>query len=127
VEKSWPEYCAVKRAGACHTIASSLNGPAEELTIFCATRSNCRFQIFGDTVNTAARCESLGQPNRIHVSEATALILQANGKGGWLTQRADPVEAKGKGVLQTYWVDVGADNNPSSHPEPTTTEFDEEI
>jgi class 3 adenylate cyclase len=102
--------------------------------MFCEYTFCCwinRFQIFGDTVNTAARCESLGQPNRIHVSEATALLLQSSGKGGWLTQRADPVEAKGKGVIQTYWVNVGTVRKESSvvsssHHEPTITEFDEE-
>jgi class 3 adenylate cyclase len=73
-----------------------------------------RFQIFGDTVNTAARCESLGQPDRIHVSAATAEILQASGKGGWLTQRLDVVEAKGKGLLQTYWVSAGSAGSKAS-------------
>jgi class 3 adenylate cyclase len=57
-------------------------------------------------VNVASRCESLGQPNRIHVSEATAQILQASGRGHWLSRRLDPVEAKGKGIMQTFWVNV---------------------
>jgi hypothetical protein len=50
---------------------------------------------------------------------------------GGFSQRTDPVEAKGKGVLQTYWVNVGAVRTESSvvsssHHEPTTTEIDEE-
>jgi hypothetical protein len=62
-----------------------------------------RFQLFGDTVNTAARMESNGLPNRIQVSQSTADLLKADGKGHWLTLRQDLVNAKGKGLMQTYW------------------------
>ncbi|CAB9506880.1 Receptor-type guanylate cyclase gcy [Seminavis robusta] len=65
-----------------------------------------RFQVFGDTVNTAARCESTGVPNRIQVSEVTAALIRDAGKGGWLKAREDLVEAKGKGKLQTYWLNT---------------------
>jgi class 3 adenylate cyclase len=63
-----------------------------------------RFQLFGDTVNTAARMESCGQMGRVHVSESTAALLESAGKAGWVTRREDLVEAKGKGSLQTYWI-----------------------
>lgn len=63
-----------------------------------------RFQLFGDTVNTCARVEGTGAKNRIHVSEATALLLKAAGKDSWLIQRGQKVNAKGKGEMQTYWV-----------------------
>jgi class 3 adenylate cyclase len=64
-----------------------------------------RFQLFGDTVNTAARMESTGERNRIHLSYETAKLLIGSNKGHWLKQRTDLVQAKGKGVLQTYWLD----------------------
>ena len=63
-----------------------------------------RFQLFGDTVNTASRMESLGLPGVIHASEETAKILIDAGKGSWLTEREGGVEAKGKGVLRTFFV-----------------------
>lgn len=63
-----------------------------------------RFQIFGDTVNTAARMESNGLPHRIQVSESTAKLLMEAGKRDWVAPRADLVAAKGKGTMQTYWV-----------------------
>ena len=63
-----------------------------------------RFQLFGDTMNTASRMESTGIPNRIKVSQDTADLLIADGKSAWVTPRSDQVTAKGKGVLQTYFV-----------------------
>ncbi|CAB9497504.1 Receptor-type guanylate cyclase gcy [Seminavis robusta] len=75
-----------------------------------------RFQIFGDTVNTASRMESSGVPNGIHVSESTAQFLKQAGKEHWLTPREDKITAKGKGEMQTYWVVVssGGSTAPAS-------------
>jgi class 3 adenylate cyclase len=41
---------------------------------------NARFQLFGDTVNTAARMESNGAPSMVHISQETANELTARGK-----------------------------------------------
>jgi Adenylate and Guanylate cyclase catalytic domain len=54
----------------------------------------------------AARMESNGKKDCIHVSEATANLLMASGKQRWLTPRKDKVVAKGKGEMQTYWLEV---------------------
>jgi 3'5'-cyclic nucleotide phosphodiesterase/Adenylate and Guanylate cyclase catalytic domain len=63
-----------------------------------------RFQLFGDTMNTAARIESTGEKNRIHLSLQTASYLIESGKGDWVVERTSLVSAKGKGDLQTYWL-----------------------
>mmetsp|Transcript_12061 Transcript_12061/g.27486 ORF Transcript_12061/g.27486 Transcript_12061/m.27486 type:complete len:1731 (+) Transcript_12061:313-5505(+) len=63
-----------------------------------------RFQLFGDTINVASRMESTGEKNLIQVSQATAEQLRAFGKGHWLTPRDTPVSAKGKGSIQTFWL-----------------------
>lgn len=83
---------------------------------------NCRFQLFGDTVNTAARVETNGERGRIHCSSSTFELLVEAGKEQWCAKRPDKIVAKGKGEMQTYWVDprssaqvaqstTGSDNN----------------
>jgi hypothetical protein len=56
------------------------------------------------TVNTAARMESTGARNRIHCSQETADLLEQAGKQ-WTRKREDLVCAKGKGDLQTFWIE----------------------
>ena len=67
-------------------------------------------QLFGDTVNTASRMETTGQPGRIHASQTTADELISSGKGDWLEAREEEIVAKGKGKMQTYWVSPSQDN-----------------
>ena len=64
-----------------------------------------RFQLFGDTVNTASRFESNGMPGKIQASEATARLLREAGKDDWLEEREGGIEAKGKGKLNAYFVE----------------------
>jgi hypothetical protein len=63
-----------------------------------------RFQLFGDSVNTTARIESTGKPDRIHLSEQAYKELKRQGKAHWCLRRAEKVVAKGKGELETYWL-----------------------
>ena len=74
-----------------------------------------RFQLFGDTVNTAARMESTGKANFIHVSQTTADLLVLAKKEHWLEARAEKVDVKGKGMMQTYWVDPRTAFSVSTH------------
>ena len=76
-----------------------------------------RFQLFGDTVNTASRMESTGQTSKIQVSQTTADALIEGGKGHWLKQRKETVKAKGKGNLITFWANPanrGGSSNTAS-------------
>lgn len=63
-----------------------------------------RFQLFGDTVNTAARLESSGEGNQIHISGATASLIMKAGFENWIREREDFVHLKGKGSMKTYWI-----------------------
>jgi class 3 adenylate cyclase len=80
-----------------------------------------RFQLFGDAVNTAARMESHGIQGRIQVSQSTADEIVKAGKRGWIVPRQDKIQAKGKGELQTYFMNerfmkVRVDKSTTSTP-----------
>ena len=47
---------------------------------------------------------STSMANKIHISNITAQLLIEAGKEDWLEKRTDKVTAKGKGVLDTYWL-----------------------
>ena len=70
-----------------------------------------RFQLFGDTMNTAARIESTGKIGCIQLSSETANLLTQAGKSMWLKKRDECVVARGKGSIQTYWLTVARKNS----------------
>lgn len=65
-------------------------------------------------MNTAARMEHTGKRDCIQLSQDTADLLIAAGKANWLSQREDVVNPKGKGEMQTYWLELNAKTDSSS-------------
>ena len=59
------------------------------------------YDIFGDTVNTASRLESLSEPMKINISESTFRLIH---DGFFCTERPK-IQVKGKGILQMYFLD----------------------
>jgi adenylate cyclase len=64
------------------------------------------FDLWGDTVNTAARMESSGVPDQIQVTDQTCRLLA----GRYPFERREGVEVKGKGRMSTWTL------NPAAFP-----------
>jgi guanylate cyclase len=60
-----------------------------------------QYDVWGDTVNTAERMESHGEPGRIQISDATYQLI----KDTFSTAPRGPIEVKGKGTLTTWWLE----------------------
>eukprot|EP00727_Mastigamoeba_balamuthi_P013811 m51a1_g9052 putative protein (1421) ;mRNA; f:33746-43178 len=63
------------------------------------------FDLWGDTVNVAARMQTSCPPDRIQVSEATFAALQGK---GYTFQEREKVLIKGKGEMNCYVLDLPA-------------------
>lgn len=66
------------------------------------------YDIWGDTVNTAARVESNGQAGRVNISETTYRLV----KYKFECEYRGKVEAKNKGVIDMYFVNKELVGNP---------------
>ena len=60
------------------------------------------YDVWGDTVNVAARMEQLSAPSRVLCSEEVANELAQNSK--FTLEKREPLAVRGKGLLTTYWL-----------------------
>ena len=58
------------------------------------------YDIWGDTVNTAARMEQNSSPGRVNVSESTYQLI----KEDFTVEHRGKIETKGKGAMEMYFV-----------------------
>jgi class 3 adenylate cyclase len=59
------------------------------------------YDIWGDTVNTAARMESSGEPGKINISATTHALI----KDHFRTTARGKIAAKNKGEIEMYFVE----------------------
>lgn len=71
-------------------------------------KSKFAYDLWGDTVNTAARMESHSQPGFIQVSEASYNLLAAK----FILQPRGSVDIKGKGSMATWYLIAEQTSNP---------------
>ena len=64
-------------------------------------------------MNTCSRLESTSRRGRIQCSKEVAALLIKSGKERWVEKRTDVVSLKGKGEVQSYWLNVGQDRGNS--------------
>ena len=72
-------------------------------------RAKLAYDMWGDTVNTAARMESHGAEGRIHVTQAVRDRLGA----GFEFESRGVIEVKGKGPMQTFFLRARVPEHPS--------------
>ena len=68
-------------------------------------RSNFAYDVWGDTVNVAARMESHGVANHIQVSEATYSLIKNDDR--FQVQPRGEIEVKGKGIMSVFFFECG--------------------
>jgi adenylate cyclase len=71
------------------------------------------YDLWGDTVNTASRMESTGQPDRIHLTDAVREKLQDS----FVFEDRGEIEVKGKGPLRTWFL-LGAKDTGRTEQSP---------
>ena len=69
-------------------------------------RKKFAFDLWGDTVNTASRMESSGEPDRIHVTERTFQLLRS----AFRFEGPHTLDVKGKGPLDTWFLVEGSEH-----------------
>jgi len=60
------------------------------------------YDVFGDTINTAARMEQMSEPMRVNVSQATVSLVQDR----FQFEERPAVEVKGKGTMRMYYLRI---------------------
>ena len=58
------------------------------------------YDLWGDTVNTASRMESTGEPGRVQVTQMMYDLL----KDDYCFEKRGELDVKGKGKMATYWL-----------------------
>ncbi|MDX5325959.1 MAG: tetratricopeptide repeat protein [Bacteroidota bacterium] len=78
-----------------------------------------QYDVWGDTVNTAARMESSGEPGKVNISQVTYERIKDDPR--FIFTYRGKIEAKNKGMMDMYFVELKSDLHTNSH-NPTIAE-----
>ncbi|CAF3425569.1 unnamed protein product [Rotaria sp. Silwood1] len=84
---------------------------------------NFQYCLFGDTINTASRITTTGEPGRVHVSDTSYALLKDTAY--FEIQSKGKTELKGKGTVETYWL-IGPKSEYTSAVEQDTFRLQDE-
>ena len=90
-------------AGAEHHLQVRIGIHSGPVVAGVVGKSKYAYDIWGDTVNTAARMEQFGVPGRVNLSETTWQLLENE----VVVQSREPVEVKGIGWVRMYLAGEG--------------------
>lgn len=62
------------------------------------------YDLWGDTVNVAARMEANGDADRIHCTREFVTALESQHTNAFHIEEHGVIDVKGKGRMQTYWI-----------------------
>ncbi len=100
---------ALKRLNATHgwALEARIGMATGPLVAGVIGQQKFSYDLWGDTVNTAARMESHGVPGRIQVTEATYRRLSSR----FQFEPRGRIDVKGKGILETYFLTGAIDDD----------------
>jgi len=105
-------YCKGLDPVGGHTIKFRIGINSGPLIAGVIGSTRYQYDIWGDTVNTASRMESHGEPGKIQVTGDTRAHLD----GKFILERRGVLEVKGKGEMETWFLKGRADSAGSLFP-----------
>lgn len=73
-----------------------------------------KYFLVGDTVNTASRMVSNGEPLKIHITGETRALLEND--DAFIIEERGKIPIKGKGEVTTYWLTKNPKADLESQP-----------